>query len=149
MQFRFNAQELLRLAEILDLITSTSGYMAMAVEPFSLLYAWLRSPEDLMSLSIKYACSATASSEIINDTANHTIMHDTISSAGITRGSFPLMLQQYADALADFGALCKNVLGLLTIQLARPAADCCRVYEPKQVASSHLKSLVILYFHVD
>ena len=70
---RFTAEELLCLANVFDLpnpmITSASQYRASAVEALALLCTQLRSPEDLMSLSTKYAWCATVLLEIINDTA--------------------------------------------------------------------------------
>ena len=67
-----------------------------------------------MSLTTKYAWSATAISEIINDTASHIykawshlLQWDHVSTLS------PVMLQTYADTLAMFGAPCKNVIGFI------------------------------------
>ena len=67
-----------------------------------------------MSLTTKYTWSATAISEIINDTASHIykawshlLQWDHVSTLS------PVMLQTYADTLTVFGAPCKNVIGFI------------------------------------
>ena len=67
-----------------------------------------------MSLTTKYEQSATAISEIINDTASHIykawshlLQWDHVSTLS------PVMLQTYADTLVMFGAPCKNIIGFI------------------------------------
>ena len=110
--------EILQFVDVLDLpvplITSKSGYRASCIEALWLLCAWLRSPEDLMSLTTKYEWSATAISKIINDTASHIykawshlLQWDYVSTLS------PVMLQTYTDTLTMFGVPCKNIIGFI------------------------------------
>ena len=101
------------------LITRT-GYKSSAIESLGLLCARLRSPEDLWSLSLKYARPPSAISEITNETATfidatwgHLLNwdHEVLVS--------PAQLRIYAHALNRHGAPSQTVFGFLDCTIRR------------------------------
>ena len=119
---RFTAQELHTLITVLELpdpLLTLGGYCAISLESLALLCAHLWSPDTQWALVNKYACLQSAISEIISETAMFINKH---------WGSFldwdavglvhPQRLQEYADALQEFGAPCNTVIGFIncTIQ---------------------------------
>ncbi|KAF8587963.1 hypothetical protein K439DRAFT_1658793 [Ramaria rubella] len=127
-QFRFTVDELIAITELTDLPGPLSR--AMATRPA--LSNALVCPEDQYSLSMKYARSQSAISEITNKTAAHIDScwsqlldwdHEGVVS--------PAVLQSYVDALSVFGAPSRSVFGYLNCtirQTCRPLYHQCLVY---------------------
>lgn len=103
---------------------TASGHVYEGIEALSLLCARFRSPGDIYDLVRRYDRSASAISEVINelcvflDESWAHLLH--LDSQGVLA---PERLQEYADALHDFGAPVDSVWGFLdcTIrQMCRP-----------------------------
>ncbi|KAF8587376.1 hypothetical protein K439DRAFT_1645863 [Ramaria rubella] len=114
---RFTVDELISIAELTKLpdpLIMCNGCKACTLECLRLLCTHLRSPEDQLSLSMKYACSQSVISEITNRTATHINLYwSHLLDWDYDRVVSPAMLHSYVNALSVFGAPSRSVFGLL------------------------------------
>ena len=116
------AQELHTLTTILELpdpLLTSGGYHATSLESLALLCVHLRSPDTQWALVNKYTCSQSTISEIISETATFINKHwDSLLDWDAGGLVHPQRLQEYADALQEFGAPCNTVISFIdcTIQ---------------------------------
>lgn len=120
---RFTANELITVAEALEIpekFVTRSGYAFARVEAFALLCARLRSSADQHILVIQFNRSQAAISSIVNELAmfldekwKHLLDFDT--STLLARPA----LEEYADAVHQFGAPAESVFGFIDCTIRR------------------------------
>ena len=119
---RFMAQVLHTLATILELpdpLLTLGGYHVTSLESLALLCAHLWSPDTQWALVNKYAYFQSAISDTISDIAMFIDKHwGSLLDWDASGLVHPQRLQEYADALQEFGAPCNTVIGFIdwTIQ---------------------------------
>lgn len=125
--FRFTADELHDVATALDIpevFVTSSRYRFEAIEAFGLLCARFRTPSDIYVLTSLYNRSIAAISEVVNELTEY-LDERWKHLLGFDRNGILSTenLEQYAEAIHDFGAPLDSIWGFLdcTIrQICRP-----------------------------